>query len=140
MKSKILYTIFTMAFISAACLSQDIEYTYDAAGNRTRRAPAPLRLMSNQLQNNDAQDVAVAHGISVAPNPTKSDVVISIAKLPSESHATITVYDEAGKVLQSIKQQNTEQTISLKSQPAGVYFIKVAIAKEEIFYRIVRSE
>ena len=60
----------------------------------------------------------------IYPNPTSNGIFAIELKNNSDATATIEVYDLTGKLIQSMKTQNTRVEISTENMPAGFYFVK----------------
>lgn len=71
----------------------------------------------------------------------KVDVVISSDNKTENETATVYLLDNTGKELFS-KQQTTAtpSAIDLNNYAPGIYYIKVAIGKEQLYYRVVKPK
>jgi hypothetical protein len=61
----------------------------------------------------------------VYPNPTKGMMIVVVGD-PTLIGTIASVYDEAGKLLQSVKITSVNQQINLGNYTNGIYFIKLA--------------
>ena len=142
MKQLLTLILITTGFLGNA---QDyIEYSYDAAGNRTER-----RLISSEpdrdngnTSNTDQyaeQEDATEHkdattksaltsgthtGASIYPNPTTSFVDIDLGSLyASDVAQTFEVIDFNGKVVQRFEISSQSSTLKLDGYRSGIYYI-----------------
>lgn len=76
--------------------------------------------------------------IKVYPNPSKSDFSIDFGNLDI-SKANIRVYDMQGKTVYSSKLKKNETTISLTTQPSGIYILEVEGTKEHILKYLIKE-
>ena len=140
-----------LSIISIQASAQHITYTYDANGNRITRHYSPNRIMNDTIPTDaEADKVAAQYGIGVYPNPLMdgSSVTVAIARNKTEGQtsditeeATVYVLDNTGKVLFSQKQTTSSPSqIDLSGYSAGIYHIKVAIGKEELFYKVMKAK
>lgn len=127
-----------------------IDFTYDAAGNRIQRQYYAFKTMGDPAPSDPAaEETAAQYGITVYPNPlmdgTSATVTIQGKTKSSESDKTNTqaiiyVLDNTGKVLFSQKQTSPSTEIDLGNYSAGIYYIKVAIDKEQLFYKVLKAK
>jgi Secretion system C-terminal sorting domain/GEVED domain len=67
--------------------------------------------------------------VSIAPNPTTDKITVTFDDITVN---TIHVLDINGKILQSLVPTDLEQIIEVADYPAGVYFIKLLTADDQI--------
>lgn len=144
--SSIAVILLSMQLCSSAFSQAYIQYTYDAAGNRIVRQYFASRVINNNDEGDPiARKTAEQHGISVYPNPAVDGnfvtVVISSPNPKENEIATISVLDNTGKMLFT-KQQATASPsqIDLNKYSTGVYYVKVMVGQEQLFYRIVKTK
>lgn len=79
------------------------------------------------------------NSVKLYPNPT--DDKVTIVNKSSVKINTATVIDANGRLIEKLdfKQSNGQVTVSLKSLPAGVYFIKLNSDKEEIIKSVIKK-
>lgn len=127
--------------------STHIGFTYDAAGNRVKREYFANRIMNDTAKNDPkAQQIAQQHGISVYPNPTEEGNIVNVvisSKVDTKENetATVTLLDNTGKMLFTQQQSASSLSqIDLNKYTSGVYYVKVMIGKEQLFYRVVKAK
>lgn len=123
-----------------------VQFTYDAAGNRIMRQYFPMRVMSDTAKSDEAaEQIAAQYGIGVYPNPLMdgSNVTVAVSSVKDKmgEDATVYVLDNTGKMLFSQKQTTSSPSqIDLNSYSAGIYYVKVSIGKEQLFYKITKTK
>ena len=126
--------------------SANLQFTYDAAGNRIKRQYFAFRVMGDTSKSDpNAQQAAAQYGIHVYPNPlmdgSSVTVIVSNAKKALGEETTIYVLDNSGKTLFLQKQvTDSPSQIDLSVYAAGIYYLKVAVGKEVLFYKITKSK
>ena len=140
-------TLFSFLGINATAQTPHVDFTYDAAGNRVLRQYSALKVMNSDTTKHDpeAEQIAAQYGIGVYPNPLMDGnnvtVAVSSAKNTEGEQATVYVLDNIGKILFSQKQNTSSPSlIDLSGYAAGIYYIKVAIKKEQLFYKITKTK
>lgn len=80
-----------------------------------------------------------ANSVKLYPNPT--DDKVTIVNKSSVKINSATVIDTNGRLIQklNLNEGKGEMTISLKSLPSGVYFIKLNSDKEEIIKSVIKK-
>ncbi len=74
------------------------------------------------------------------PNPTSGDVTVELNKCCAAADAGIEVYGSIGEKIQSRSMAGADRmTISLKDQPAGIYFIRVRSGMKSSTAKIIRQ-
>lgn len=130
--------------------AQHVDYFYDASGNRVSRQYSPsLRLMNPNViaakSDTVAQKIAAQYGIKVYPNPTTDGDIVTVAISSTNPQgnetANVSLLDNAGKTLFT-QQQGTQSPsqINLSNYAAGIYYVKVMVDKEQLFYQVVKPK
>lgn len=118
-----------------------IQYSYDANGNRTQRKLYVCNLCPPERQmkpeNEKKQEAAAALGLSVFPNPAQDKINVAVASLKDEE-VTILMIDAQGKNLFEKKTRAQQNEVDMTPYKAGVYFIKVVVGKESLFYKVMK--
>lgn len=126
-----------------------LEYSYDANGNRITRTPINLTLISKSVvidstqnkNNKPTGNVSSNFRLSVAPNPTKSFVNVTLesndVKGKFEFEYTITSITGALIVKNNVLASSTD--IDLSGITDGVYLLKVTTSNKNFIYKIVKA-
>jgi len=140
--------------------SQTIEYTYDAAGNRTGRT---VILLSNpqglksarhdtaaglrgeqQPQDNTALPQPVLNHvgtstIKIYPNPTAGMLTVEVTGLEPAKENTLVVYTVEGKEIFALSRLTGRDVVLLGTQPAGVYIMRISLGGVASEYKIIKE-
>lgn len=146
-----LNTIFTLAIlfaVSSTVFSQGTAYTYDAVGNRIKRklvvCTGCLKMRNTndtivpQRETEKAIQIAKQHGISVYPNPANEMVNIAVSGVAVDEKATVYILDETGRTITSFQGLASPSQVDMKDYKAGIYFVKVSVGNENLFYRVIK--
>lgn len=136
-------------------LTANTQFGYDGAGNRIERSLFPFKTIDiTEERDPEAEKTAAQYGLKVFPNPLVdgSSVTVGLSSLgdnPS-GEATMYVLDNTGKILFSQKMNIGElnsgssataySKIDLSHYSGGMYFLKISIGSEELFYRLVKTK
>lgn len=156
MRTFLLFSIF--ALLTLRSFSQAISYKYDQNGNRYQRIMVCVgcnRIIPDVKNAKDSNDVkkaeiegakiAMQYGVSVYPNPSKAVVNVIVNKVSSEenfsnSEALFYLIDNNGRILASQKKSGMEASFDLSNYKSGVYYIRVLIKDENLFYKVIKSD
>jgi len=85
----------------------------------------------------DAQ--AIALEVAAYPNPTASDLIISIKGLEDPNFSYL-LYDMQGKLIKNAKIKDNQTNIGMKNLVPGTYFLKVIQSNKEIkTFKIIKN-
>ncbi len=80
--------------------------------------------------------------IDIYPNPTKGLLTVSVENSGKPTHTKIRVMDILGKEIyfKTVKpSQNSNIPVSLKDQPAGMYFVEISIGENKKIVKVVKE-
>lgn len=137
-RTLLLFVILGSALLS---LGQQLtyEYSYDNAGNRTRRAVVRL---DSQDRGNTALGPLVDKGsdgatLTLFPNPTKGTVRLETSGAsPLDSY---TLSDANGRVVAGGACGGRSLSIDLSDKPDGVYLLQVSVEGVPHVYKIIKQ-
>lgn len=127
-----------------------IEFTYDAAGNRTERHVIELKSPENSQEQNvksgeqkSGNDVVFTEQlgeqeISIFPNPTKGELSVKITNLKLVSMARIELYTLAGELLLA-SMLEAETVIDLSAMDNGTYILKILLDDRVSTWKVVKE-
>ncbi|NOQ27912.1 MAG: T9SS type A sorting domain-containing protein [Bacteroidales bacterium] len=151
MKAKILI-IALLAIVSIKSFSQDIEYVYDLAGNRTERhvippppqAPAQEDVVSDNVDNKEIEpevyeDLLAEKQIKIYPNPTRGKLAIEIVNYNLNDVGTIQVFDMVGRLVQNVTKLSNQLEVDITSEPSGSYIIIIVIGDEKSEWKVIKQ-
>jgi len=138
------FLLFICLFLSGLITAQPVEYKYDQNGNRIQRklvvcnnCPQTSRQVSPE-EDKKQQEVAKELGLSVFPNPAQDKVSVVINNLPEGKEAAVLLIDAQGKNLLDNKTNAQQNEMDMTPYKPGVYFIKVVVGKETLFYKVLK--
>ena len=128
-----------LLFAGVTFSQNEVEYTYDDAGNRIKRESNSTTNFVPTNNNNEttAMEDMEQSGIDLDahPNPTAENTKVSVLidpetiseinKASIASGITMQLADVSGKVIQTRKGASLEQSFDLQGMAKGVYFVKV---------------
>ena len=96
----------------------------------------------------EAEQIAAQYGINVYPNPLmdgkSATISISSKNSTTAEEAIVNVLDNNGKVLftEQIPSLSgiTSREIDLSKYASGIYYFKVSIGKEQLFYKVTKVQ
>jgi len=133
--------ILVLAHICSISKAQDIQYTYDSAGNRVYREYVILRLSANTAGSNqeDAEKLKEEMDIEIFPNPTDDVLNVSINNFDANKKITLEVYDSVGKLLQTSRVTSSSFRINFMEYKSGIYHVGILVDKKSLFYQILKK-
>jgi len=131
-----------LLFCNLTCLAQTVKYSYDHVGNRVQRKldisnPSTQRSSNIEAEKNGLEK-ANKLGMSVFPNPSSDKVNLKIANAPDATQATLLLLDAGGRELYSKNMDQGIDEIDMSEFKPGVYFVKVIVGKEILFYKVMK--
>lgn len=112
------------------CAQQRIRYTYDEAGNRTKREivlPSTRSMSENEEETPDMYEEKLRETkVTIYPNPTKGMLRVDISGVDNFEDARISLYDLNGKLLQQWNSVSQSNAIDLSGQTSGMYLMQIA--------------
>ena len=118
------------------------EYSYDAAGNRIRRAVVPLSKEGVDLPgvkgvNANEEAFVFWSGVRVYPNPTQGTVRLETADtLIVEDYR---LFDVRGLLLEQGRAGTPGMTLDLSGRVDGIYLLDVVVGRERRHFRIIKQ-
>ncbi|GAB4318914.1 MAG: hypothetical protein Kow00127_11050 [Bacteroidales bacterium] len=123
-----------------------VEFTYDAAGNRTERHIIELKKQGKdnnpESKSTRAKNYTQAlgqHQITIFPNPVKEQLTVKITN-PELSNATrLELLSLPGKRMYSKKVLRESTQVDLSKLPAGTYILKIILGREVTNWKVVKE-
>ncbi len=117
--------------VASTSYSQDLVFTYDAAGNQTFKGivlssrPASQTAIEEDEIPNEFTALDGVPEISYYPNPVQEQLHIKWLNKPTHQAQTITVYNNVGQQIFTTdpKEDQVETTIDFSTQPKGMYIL-----------------
>lgn len=133
--------------------SLPIEFTYDAAGNRTTRQIITIRGCSDSTvkqAKKGTTDYSEAENpyftarvqslrLHVFPNPTKGLVVCEAQGISDDTDYTLRLFDSRGRRVSEQSGRGSRIEIDLSNQPTGYYILELTIGEEHSSMKIIKQ-
>jgi hypothetical protein len=129
--------------ISAA---QTISFTYDDAGNRTKRE---IIFKSSKTTFNSNLDTASSikpiteilgkMNITIYPNPTKGQLSVEIKNMPVNASGEIRIYNVSGNIIQYQKTVGSLNLFDFSPYSTGIYFLQIKVGQDESKWKIIKQ-
>ncbi len=161
MIKKIILTVCFSMYVCITILAQQnnyIKFSYDAAGNRTKRELKTIVIPSLKSAKDTSQFVEaevkedlpkveekfdfdkLAEGkVKVFPNPTEGDLMVRLENISDPSEITIQLYNSSGGIIKTQKSNSTYFEFDMKSCPSGIYLLNIASKNEKLEYKIIKK-
>jgi len=159
----------TAALLFACCVMLSstecfatITFTYDAAGNRTKRENV-IHMGARQAnideyeQTTDIFDEQTADifneqitdifkeelpemKISIAPNPTRGILHVAISNAKTLQGAEIRIFNPQGRLIKQVNDVFEMTTLDISTQPNGMYIMQIVLNNKEIStWKIIKN-
>jgi len=124
--------------------AQTIYFGYDAAGNRISRSITLQKSTSqheneNQFEPQEFKDQLGNHDILIYPNPVTSELIVKIPSLSDNEYATISLFDQSGRMVYRNDRATGHNTISFSGMNAGVYYMKIMMKENSVEWKVVKE-
>ena len=164
---KLIGFLFLMLWILPELRGQQVEYIYDAAGNRTTRQVVVLRKSSEKsAEKSAASKSAVAdkdktdasqpeiqaastpemyadllgeRKVLIYPNPTQGMIRIEFQEYGDMKDARMLLYDIKGKLLRQVNRVEPSNILDLSQYPAGMYILQMIEGKMKSEWKIIKE-
>lgn len=117
-----------------------IQYTYDNAGNRTKR---DVLYKTDAVDRKEGTDKIVAkfieHEIQVYPSLTKGILTIGVSNINGYANGHISIFNLSGILIKKIEPIAGNNTLDISSQPNGVYLLQIKIGDQIKTQKIIKE-
>jgi hypothetical protein len=139
-----------LAIASIQSFAQDVEYYYDAAGNRKTRSvigpdQAPEEEDGTTVYNSENtktevyEDVLAEQQLKIYPNPTRGRLAVEIVHYNLNEPGSIQVFDMGGRLVHNTTVLSQNMQIDITGEPAGSYIMVIVIGKEKSEWKIIKQ-
>ena len=157
---KKIFFLFFITYLIPDVWGQQVEYIYDAAGNRTQRkiiimkssdSPEGNMTKSAVTDTNGQTEVAATPEIQryddmlgerkivIYPNPTQGLLRIEYQGGGDLKNARLLLYDMQGKLLRQFNKVEPSQMLDLSPHPAGMYILQIIEGAAKSDWKIVKE-
>jgi hypothetical protein len=144
MKKHIVFICALIGYISFA-LSQNIVYSYDAAGNRILRKYVTATLTRSAIaspEQLDSTNVEAGIGeqkVTIYPNPTHGVIVVGISNYDPSLSTQFTLFTPDGKKIKTFSAQGERTSVEMSSYPSGWYLLRVDLGDNHMEFKIIKE-
>lgn len=127
--------------ITNIVIAQSVRYSYDNAGNRTRRE---IVMNKAKVQAKEATEECFSEMLSertilIYPNPTKGNIRIKIDRFESSDQCCLGIYNMSGQPVFSGNITSSLVDIDISSRPNGIYILHILLNGQETTWRIIKE-
>lgn len=142
----LLFVLCTISLLPISTFSQQVKFSYDAAGNRTQRIKvyksSQASVADTIVNEKTEQNKEVSFNsltFKVFPNPTIDNVTIKCEGWSQTDDVEIILLSVKGDILQQFSLTNNSSPIDLSMYPKGLYLLRVTIANHTEQWKIVKN-
>lgn len=134
-------TFILFLFVTGSTYAQSVEYTYDAAGNRTQRKLVVLdpsetgRYM--QPKDSVVSPLTSDSKLTVFPNPVKEQLTLKVDGVFNAYQITLT--DLSGRVLLSNTINENVKQLDFTNYPKGIYLLRTGANNQFTEWKIIKQ-
>jgi hypothetical protein len=134
-------TILSLLLTTLMFAQNEVQYSYDQAGNREERFPCQICKVTAPPETTDAIHTLNA---GILPNPTKVEMVIKVTEEgilagEEESDFQVIVYDIYGREVVNERHTSVTFNIDISDKPPGAYFVKLTSADKIKRWEIIKN-
>jgi len=121
-----------------------VYFDYDESGNRTWRSlemPPEGKSTADKDSKNQQEfkDQIDGKDILIYPNPVTSELTIEIPSLEDDEFASLTLYDQNGRLIYRNDHATVSNTLSVADQLPGIYYLNIRIGENTIQWKIIKK-
>jgi hypothetical protein len=121
-------------------VDDNVQYTYDAAGNRITRSIIQIIAPLKDVETENPQDAAEEREILVYPNPVKESFTIDIFKGDNDNSYRFLLFDMGGKLIREIKQHgNGKTSFDMGMYQHGTYVLIIDMGDGKKEFKIIKE-
>ena len=148
--------LITLFIILCHFTNAQVNYTYDASGNRESRNTAKLMVHAPNIINgdtliqiNEKEDYLTIESnyneelgeqlITIYPNPTGGAFAVGITNMPDGIKRKMLLYTMSGKELFHKEDFDELTEIDVSTQQSGTYLLKIILGDKQTTWKIVKQ-
>jgi hypothetical protein len=122
---------------------EEVQYTYDAAGNRIKRAIITVGVIvpkSAEVEDEEPKDSANEPEVLVYPNPVKEELTIEIRKGDDDENYRFLMFDMTGKMIKEVKQHgNGKFPFDMSMYQFGTYLLIIETGDGKREFKVIKE-
>ena len=133
-----IFMLMAVFMLPLALYSQQVVYSYDAAGNRisstlSSGSQAPILTGIDAIEGNSEQ------AIHVGPNPTSNLLYIRLSQWNDSDKCHLLLSNLAGQTLAEQPVNSVRTELNLGALPTGYYLLQVVLNNQATTYKILKK-
>ncbi len=141
---KLFSVLALMSLVGLSLSGQTVYFGYDAAGNRISRSITLQKSTAqheseNQAEPQEFKDQLGTHEVLIYPNPVTSELTVKIPLLDDNEYATISVFDQNGRLVYRNERATALNVIGFSDLHAGVYYMKIMMKDRSVEWKVVKE-
>ena len=121
-------------------VSQDIRFSYDAAGNRVKREIVMEAKALDTKSTTDCFSESIAKkDIKIYPNPTDGIIKVEISVFDDTDICEISIFNASGQLLLSRTASSSITEVDIVSQPKGIYIMRISLNGNDSIWKIIKK-
>ncbi len=139
-KSAHLYPVMLLFLLPVSYIfsQEDVEFGYDAAGNRASSHVIMMHAVNAELADSVYYDAFPGLTASIYPNPTTGIINVELNGLEEGQSADISLYNRANQKLLESKIVRDFTVINIENQPAGIYLMVIVSGGKKSEWKIIK--
>lgn len=120
----------------------EINFTYDPAGNRTKKEITyyVAEFKSAKVIEKEEEEEILEEVLQVYPNPATHTIFVNLTQeVMDQPQKSITIYDNLGKVVKQVLAPQLTNQIDVSDMPYGTYILKLTFGNKHKEWIIVKS-
>jgi putative heme degradation protein len=119
----------------------EVNFIYDAAGNRTKRENTYyVAVFKSAMITDTEEEITPEEGLMVYPNPVSHTIfVILNQEAMDQQQRSITIYDNLGKIVKQVLAPQETNQIDVSSLSNGTYILKLTFGNKHKEWIIIKS-
>lgn len=133
---------FLLIGINNMAAQNNVNYGYDASGNRTSRTVVLSKSMAKAAQNkqNSYSDAEGSYNVNIYPNHTGSRVHVTVCdKTGGKVSGLIAVYSTGGTFITKQKITESGNDIDLSGKQNGIYILHITAGNSVFTWKIIKE-
>jgi hypothetical protein len=150
MKTLIITSVWLIIGLTLFSQQPTIEYTYDAAGNRTHRDVIYIGEKKDNNKTGQSEKLSWSdkigeHNIVIYPNPVKEKLTVEIGDIDnaaisqSLTGARMEIYSASGEWIYEDQKLKSKNTIDFSGMQSGTYMLKITLGGKSSVWKIIKE-
>lgn len=149
MNMKKAFIVISILFVSMTGWAQltlkksNVEFTYDASGNRITRSivikPKHSIRKNKSSATSEFADLLDERKVTITPNPTEGHLKVMISGKSETDKCSLSIYSANGQLIINNLDAGECTELDLSSHPNGYYILRIRINSETSSWKIIKK-